>query len=251
MQRRIDCIVLGGGEWVEIGGKMFPKPLVPIGGKPMVAYIVDALDHSEVVARKVLVADAAAHPISSRFDGVARPGASLDGSIANGLAVLPVPTTWVLLVSSDIPLIRGDMVHAFVLEALLSEATLAAPIIERDLYEQRFPGSKRHYLSVKGGKAYKLGNMFMVNPGGLDAHAMELIHMAGDLKKNILKLALRFGLIMAARVVLGRAEIFQVEAAVSRMIGMKALSVELPFPELAYDVDTAEQAAEIERLLAV
>src|SRR5439155_24640822 len=83
---------------------------------------------------------------------------SLLENIRAGMAA--VETDRALYMTSDVPLLRGEMIDEFVERALPVEADLCASIVERRCMG-RFAGTRKPFIRLADG-AYQHGNLFMI-----------------------------------------------------------------------------------------
>jgi 2-C-methyl-D-erythritol 4-phosphate cytidylyltransferase len=99
-------------------GDMGPKALVPLAGRPLLAYALDDLQASRVTAAVVVVAPAAALDDFAKLMagggwdkvvGVVGGGATRQASVAAGLAALPPGLAYVAVHDAARPLAGGDL----------------------------------------------------------------------------------------------------------------------------------------------
>ena len=117
----MDAIVMAGGLGKRLG--MGEKPCIEILGKPLISYVVDALEGSEQIDR-IFVAVSPATPntesiVLNRYEGrvktISTGGGDYVGdmvyAVENAGIVDPV-----LIIMSDLPLIRPDLVDSIISE---------------------------------------------------------------------------------------------------------------------------------------
>jgi 2-C-methyl-D-erythritol 4-phosphate cytidylyltransferase len=119
-------------------GADVPKALMPVGGRPLVAWCVDALVASGRCGRLVIVAPAGherAVAAATGADGddlrVVAGGPTRAESVARGLAALPAGPAWVLVHDAARPLVDAALVGA-VLDGIgeADGAIAAAPLAD-------------------------------------------------------------------------------------------------------------------------
>ena len=129
------------------------KALIDVAGKPMVQWVLDALSDSEKVdnvivigltAKSRLTCKKPVHYISNQGRMLANIVAGVNKSIE-----LNKKTEYVLLVSSDIPALKGEMVDWLVDTTMQTKDDLYYGVCPRDVMEARFPASKRTYTKLK------------------------------------------------------------------------------------------------------
>jgi len=183
VQPAVSAVVLAGRANEGVFRELSDAPneaLIDIAGRPMLAYILDALTGSKSVGRVVVVGtpDVAQH----LPDGVdlLRAGNDVIANASLGLAAVDQQRP-ALLVTSDIPLITPEVIDGFVKQCLASPAELCYPAIPRGDAEARFPNVKRTYAKLREG-TYTGGNVFMIDPRvapKLASRAREIISPAG------------------------------------------------------------------------
>ncbi len=226
---------VSGAEW---------EALVPLAGRPMVAWVVEACLQAPSLQHVVLAGpdpgDAGTVLARARQEGrfsVVPPGDDLLGSVRQGLeglkAALP-GATGVLLVTGDVPLVDGAVLERF-LAAIPAGADVGYPIARRQNMERRFPGAARTYVRLRDGE-FTGGNALYLRL----AAAPQALRWAEALyaaRKQPLKLAMMFGPAVLVRVATRRATVAELELRLGRLAGLRAHAVEVTDPELAMDVD--------------
>jgi hypothetical protein len=230
-----------------------PKALIPILGRPMVAYVLDALLASGRVDQLVV----AGLPQDSGADlpGVTAylpPQAGMLENVEAGLAWLRRTNghaEYAALCSSDIPLITPEAI-AYVLDAPAQHPgyDLYYTVVEKSVMEARFPGSRRTYARIKEG-AFSGGdlNVLRIN---LAETRRDLWQKLIAARKSPLRQAELIGLWPLVKFVTRRFTIADAERLAVQVGGMRGRVVISPYPELAMDVDKPGQLAIIEAELA-
>lgn len=129
------------------------KALVDMAGKPMIQWVLDALNAAQQVDAIILIG------LSSKSDLVsAKPihylsnqGRMLSNIVAgvNKALELNKKTEYVLVVSSDIPTLKGEMVDWLVSKCMETKDEMYYGVCPRDVMEARFPDSRRTYTRLK------------------------------------------------------------------------------------------------------
>lgn len=211
------------------------KGLVPISGRPMVEYVIDALRSCADIDRICIVL-----PVEYSFAdlgdevGVAVASGSLPKVVKAGIDFLGTEKP-VLLLSADIPLITPEAISDFLNRCSKLRAELYYPIIGYGESERRFPDVKRTYCRIKEGR-FTGGNIMLIEPEVLVGN-IELIEHVYELRKSPLKLIRLLGLIFLLRFILGRLSISQIEERVSQMLEAVCAGVITPFIEIGVDID--------------
>lgn len=218
------------------------EALVPVAGRPMVDYVLDALLAARAVDGIVMVGP------PRGLDGVNEvpPGPSLWDNLAAGLGRLDSTDDSVLVVTSDIPLIDGRMVDGFVEAA--PPADLVYPVISKADTVAKFPGTERTYVRLRGAP-YTGGNLVLARPRAL-ARVRERAEKLVAHRKAPVKLALDVGPLLLLKFLLGRLSLAEAERRVSAVFDIEGRVVVSRDPEIGVDVDKPSDLALVEQVLA-
>ncbi len=130
------------------------KALVDVAGKPMIQWVLDALSGAKRVDNVILVGLSPKNQLTCRkpLHFVSNQGRMLPNIVAGVKKSLELDpdNQYVLLVSSDIPALKPDMVDWLVDACTETEDDLYYGICPRAVMEARFPGSRRTYTKLKG-----------------------------------------------------------------------------------------------------
>jgi GTP:adenosylcobinamide-phosphate guanylyltransferase len=129
------------------------KALVDVAGKPMIQWVLDALNAAQQVDAIILIGLSAKSELVSTKPThyVPNQGRMLANIVAgvNKALDLNRKTEYVLVVSSDIPALKGEMVDWLVSRCMETKDDLYYGVCPRDVMEARFPDSKRTYTHLK------------------------------------------------------------------------------------------------------
>lgn len=220
------------------------KALIPLGGKPMIAWVVEALAGSGLVQNIVIVGlepdEVDFGPVQVNFvHGV-------DGLVDNILAALDrlkqinPAAQKTLLVSSDIPLITPEIVRGFVDECGSQEADIYYAIVEQNTMEARFPGSKRTFVPFKGGR-YSGGDIFLADVSAPDKTDLDLFRSLTGSRKNYWQQARMLGFGFIFRFLFRMMTVEEAAQRASKIINLNARAVVTRFAELGMDLDKPHQ----------
>ncbi len=129
------------------------KALIDVAGKPMVQWVLDALGSSKEVDNVILIGlthksgltcKKPLHYISNQGRMLANIVAGVNKSIE-----LNKKTEYVLIVSSDIPTLKSEMVDWLAQTAMQTRDDIYYGVCPREVMESRFPTSKRTYTKLK------------------------------------------------------------------------------------------------------
>ncbi|AEB11127.1 molybdenum cofactor guanylyltransferase [Marinithermus hydrothermalis] len=228
----MNAVVLGGGSPDDSLARRYgvpAKPLVPVAGRPMAAYVLDALRASGVVDRVVYVGPAAGLEPAPEVV-LAQRGGMLE-NLEAGLSVAGEEKA--LVVSADDPFLTPEAVRWVVAHA--PEAALVYPVVPREAVEARWPGMRRTYARLREGQ-FTGGNLVLLDPA-LFRGALDMARRVIALRKRPLALARLVGLDILWKLLWGRLAIAEVEARASRILGVPLRALVTPYAEVGVDVD--------------
>lgn len=249
---KINAIILAGGkasdEIQQLTG-VTNRALVPIAGRSMIDYVVDALASSTSVDRIVVVGDV---PASSRYESVPDQGGLFDNLLA-GLKAAGGDFT--LVATSDIPFLTPDAVDDFVSTAAARNVDIGYPIVDMDAYKKRFADMKRTTVKLREG-TFTGGNMMLLRTEFMVGQQVR-IKQAYAARKNVLRLAMLLGPNVLMRLIVSQTlapsvlNLPLLEAAVGRVLGANATvaAVITQYPEIGTDVDKPDDIASAEKIL--
>jgi len=215
------------------------KALIPIAGKPMVVYVVDALAGSRYIRHIVVVAldPAAGVKFSVPVEYVPDAGGILANAEAGMQYVLAhYPDVDALLLSScDVPTITPSIVDAFIEECLRTDHDLYYSVVERPVMETRFPGSRRSYIHLTDGD-FAGGDVMLMRPS-LTLSNRDLWQDLANARKNALQQARLVGLWTFLRLVTHRLSLADAERRVQKALRICGRAVPFPYAEVGMDVD--------------
>jgi GTP:adenosylcobinamide-phosphate guanylyltransferase len=222
------------------------RAMAPFGDSTMLDHVVRAITASTIepdFADTIVIGNIVE---SSGYKVIADSG-TFTGNLAAGLR--EVSSRDLTLVSTaDIPFITTDGVNSFLRDAVElmkdEETVLVWPVIPVQLCYEKYPGIKRTAIKLHEGMLTG-GNVGLVRPQRL-LDCLPAINRAFEARKSPLKLAGILGPTVIARLLVSQAvapsllTIPFLEAAVSRLIGGKARAVICNLPEIATDIDRAQ-----------
>lgn len=235
----VTAVVLAGG---EAGDRMAAeagveaKALVALDGKPMGAYVLEALRACPEVDRIVYVGPTNVR-LRGLYDVSVASGARLVDSLALGLgaALAGSAVARLLVLTADIPWITGAGLSAFVASA--PDADLVYPAVTEAASLARFPHHRRTYARLREGRLTG-GNAVLLRAEAVP-RLLPLMDRAFRARKNPLALAGMFGADVLLAVLLGRAGIAELERRLERISGLRARALVTEDAALAADVDRA------------
>jgi len=129
------------------------KALIDIAGKPMIQWVLDALGDAKKVDNVIVIGLTPKSGLTCKkpIHYISNQGRMLANIVAGVKKSLELnkKTQYVLLVSSDIPAIKPDMVDWLVNTTMETRDDLYYGVCPRDVMETRYPTSKRTYTKLK------------------------------------------------------------------------------------------------------
>ena len=230
------AVVLAGGGIDRLAaeaGVAF-RALVPVSGKPLGSYVLDALAASRRVSRVVLVG---AEALPGAADVRLPAGERLVDSVALGCgAAIGLSARRLLLLSADLPWLSGQVVDRWLDQ--VPAADLVYPAIPRQAAMASFPGQRRTFVRLKSG-AYTGGNLFLVASAAVPG-LLPWIERAYRARKDPLSLARLIGVGTLVRLLLGRATLEGLAQRVGRLTGLEVRVEVTPEAAIGADVDRPE-----------
>jgi len=242
-------LAAGNGGDVAASAGVQAKALVPVAGRPLVSYVVEALRGAESVEEVVVI----------RGPQAALPGEALAGagqSAAAGerfadtiaAAAEAAGDRHVCLATADLPALTPEAVEATARFALDSGADLTYTINEIDAVAAAFPGTRRTTVRLREGR-FTGGNLAVARPDAL-LRSLARIESAFGRRKSIVGLTLLLGPRFLLGLALGRLSVADAAARGEAILGCRIAVHVSPYPEIGFDVDKPCDLELAERLLA-
>jgi len=219
------------------------KSLIPIVGKPMVYWVVKALQES------------------SRVDQIYIVGMSEEDQVDFGTEVIYVPNQnrhfdnivagmdaarehqpdvdFMLTVSADIPALQPQTIDWFVQTSENSGADLCYSVVQKEVMEAAYPNSRRSYVPVVEGKMCG-GDLFFVRIAIVHNNE-QLVRELLAKRKNVLQQARLLGFSTIVKFLFRRLSIKDAEGISKRVLNAVTHIVVSPYADLAMDVDKPHQ----------
>jgi CTP:molybdopterin cytidylyltransferase MocA len=230
------------------------KALVPLLGKPLIAYVLDALHQAEGIGRVFVVGAPEVVEYAARWERVSGvpDGHQLLRNAWRGLRA--ATTDRVLFCNPDQPLLRTEMVEDFLQRALPTEGDLVSSWVRHEDLGPYVEGE--HKFAKFGDGKYAHGNLFLVRR---DIPHMDRIKERLDriyaARKNNLKFAWALGPSLFGRflvsLVAGKMPSLNETLEIGgNKFGVNLKPVICPYPEIALDIDEPEDYAAAVRYLS-
>jgi GTP:adenosylcobinamide-phosphate guanylyltransferase len=219
------------------------KALIDVAGKPMIQWVLDALGGAKRVDNVILVGLSAKNELTCKkpIYYVSNQGRMLANIVAGVNKALEInkKNQYVLVVSSDIPTIRPEMVDWLVDTCMETKDDLYYGVCPKDVMEARFPGSKRTYTHLKDMDV--CGSDINITHVRMATEHLDMWESLIGTRKSPLKQASIIGL---GTLLALFTRLLTLEDAVTRVcdrIGIKGRAIVWPYAEPCMDVDKPSQ----------
>ncbi len=216
-----------------------PKALIPIHGRPMVAYVMDALAASRYINHVVVVGldEVPGETFAVPLDFLPDTNDILTNAevgLRHAAALSPAPDA-VLFSGSDVPLVTAAIIDTFIEQCLRTDHELYYGAVERSVMEARFPGSSRSYIHLRDGD-FAGGDISMLRPSVV-LENRALWQRLTEARKSPLKQARLVGLWPALLLLTRRLSLADAERRVAKVLNLHGRVIPFPHAEIAMDVD--------------
>ena len=218
------------------------KAVLPINGRPMIDYVLDAL-RAAGLKKPFHVSGFGADYNADLIQSPSAPGpaGSALAAVESGIE------TPILMTTCDHPLLTAEMVEAFVNGAKKSGADFCVGLAVKTVIDPAYPHVKRTYLNFKDTSTSGCNLFYIANDKGIDA--IRFWQSAQHHRKNPLKLASQFGVSIFFRYLFGQLTLDGAFKYASKCMKINAKPVILPFAEAAIDVDKPSDKTLVEEIL--
>lgn len=242
----IDVVIPAGGTISDDYARRIGTPhraLAPVGpdGKPVMQIVVDALRESGFVGRIIGVAAPAVAERITDVDLWLPAGESGPENILRGLEQC-LPTKPALVCTSDLPLLNGENVIDGLL-GLKTDADVAVGLVKVGDFWARFPDAPpSQFVHLGDIGPVTMGGLFQIRPDVL-ARNQKLLNAVFTARKSQWRMAGLLGPRLVGQFATRRLTLAAIVARAERLLGCRIdVVLEMP-PELAYDMDTADDYA--------
>ncbi len=223
---QVDAIILAGDK--------DGRALLPIGTRPMISWVVAALEASPSIRRLAVSGPPELETLLPPNVILVPAGRTTVESALNGAAAFP-GAEWLLMVTADIPLLKPAAVEDFLQRCQERPADIYYPIVSQEASEASYPGVKRTYVRLREG-TFTGGNMVLIKASALNTCASQGQKLV-RLRKSPLALSRLIGLGFILKFLTRQLTIAEAEERFSHLLGARGVGVITPYPEIGIDVD--------------
>jgi len=233
---------------LEIVEKVENKALIMLDNRPMIDYIVDALNNSENIDRILVVGPKnELYPyIGKKVDEILDPGNSIPGNMEIGFNYFNSDNN-LLLLTSDIPLITPEAIEEFLEICIKRKAYIGYPLITKEKIVKKYPETERTYVKMKEG-IFCGGNIVFFKPE-VFFQKKKLIKELFDNRKATWKYVKILGLKFIFKFLFKTLTLEEVEKRVTGILGYNSIAAMISYPEIMIDLDKPSDLKLIRKFL--
>jgi GTP:adenosylcobinamide-phosphate guanylyltransferase len=219
------------------------KALIDIAGKPMVQWVLDALGEAKNVDNVIVIGLSSRSGVTCKkpLHFLSNQGRLLANIVAGVDKALELNkrNKYVLVVSSDIPTIKPEMVDWLIETCMETKDDLYYGVCPKDVMEARFPGSKRTFTHLKDMDV--CGADMNITHVRMATEHLDMWEQLIGSRKSPLKSASIIGFGTLFKLATRQLTLDEGVSRVSQRIGIKGRAIVWPYAEPCMDVDKPHQ----------
>jgi len=219
------------------------KALIDVAGKPMIQWVLDALGEAKKVDNVIVIGLSPKSGVTCKkpIHYVSNQGRMLANIVAGVNKALEINkrNKYVLVVSSDIPTIKPEMVDWLVKTCMETKDDLYYGVCPRNVMEARFPDSKRTYTHLKDMDV--CGADINITHVRMATEHLDMWESLIGSRKSPLKQASLIGFGTLFALFTRRLTLEDAVRRVCERIGIKGRAIVWPYAEPCMDVDKPSQ----------
>jgi GTP:adenosylcobinamide-phosphate guanylyltransferase len=219
------------------------KALIDVAGKPMIQWVLDALGDARHVDNVIVMGLSPKSGVTCKkpmyfLSNQGRMLANIVTGVKKSLE-LDADNEYVLIVSSDIPTLKPEMVDWLVDTCMQTDDDLYYGVCKREVMEKRFPDSKRTYTRLKDVEV--CGSDISVSHVSMATEHLDMWESLIGTRKSPLRQAGMIGLDTFFQVFTRSITLEDLAAKISKRIGIRGRAIVWPHAEPCMDVDKPHQ----------
>ena len=219
------------------------KALIDVAGKPMIQWVLDALGDAKHVDNVIVMGLSPKSGVTCKkpLHFLSNQGRMLANIVTgvNKSLELDADNEYVLIVSSDIPTLKPEMVDWLVDTCMQTDDDLYYGVCKREVMEKRFPDSKRTYTRLKDVEV--CGSDISVSHVSMATEHLDMWESLIGTRKSPLKQASMIGLDTFFQVFTRSITLEDLATKISKRIGIHGRAIVWPHAEPCMDVDKPHQ----------
>ncbi|MEA2021115.1 MAG: nucleotidyltransferase family protein [Candidatus Caldatribacteriota bacterium] len=221
---------------LEISANVENKALILINDRPMINYVINALQESKNINKIVIVGPEKmlSKGIDRKIDKILNSGDTILENIEKGLNCFHSGDS-ALILTSDIPLITANAIDEFLEICIDKNADVGYPIITKERIMEKYPETERTYIKMKEGIICG-GNIVLLKPEVFFQNK-SLINELFENRKAIQKYVKILGFKFIIKFLFKILTFKDIEKRISEIVGYNSIAVNVSFPEMMIDLD--------------
>ncbi len=235
----MDALILAGGRdtnSLESHLKLSNKALLMINHIPMIEYVVNALNQAREIENIVVVGpqlDLAPH-IGKKVSRILESTDSIVENIKIGIDYINNDQK-IMILTSDVPLITGEMIDGFIKKCREQEAFFYYPFISKEIILKKYPETIRSYANLNEG-TFCGGNLVILSRSLFNKNKFlldEVYKNRKDIKKYVTLLGIKF----IIKYLFKCLTIKEIEDRATKIVGYPVKAIMVTDPEMMIDLD--------------
>ncbi|MHC2994371.1 MAG: nucleotidyltransferase family protein [Candidatus Atribacteria bacterium] len=233
---------------LEITANVENKALIMVKDKPIIEYVIDALNNSKNIDKVLVVGPRnELYPyIGKKVEEILEHGNSILENMEIGLNYFNSENN-LLLLASDIPLITSQAIDEFIKKCVEREAYIGYPLITKENIIRKYPETKRTYVNMKEG-TFCGGNIAFFKPE-VFFQKRELIKELYNNRKATWKYVKILGLKFILKFLFKTLTLDEIEKRLTKILDYKSIAVMVSYPEIMIDLDKPSDLEVIKKYL--
>ena len=219
------------------------KALIDVAAKPMVQWVLDALGEAKNVDNVIVIGLSSRSGVTCKkpIHFLSNQGRMLANIVAGVTKALELnkKNKHVLVVSSDIPTIKPEMVDWLIETCMETKDDLYYGVCPKDVMESRFPASKRTYTHLKDMDV--CGADMNITHVRMATEHLDMWEQLIGTRKSPLRSASIIGFGTLFKLATRQLTLDEAVSRVSQRIGIKGRAIVWPYAEPCMDVDKPHQ----------
>ncbi|NCP86101.1 MAG: hypothetical protein CO094_03325 [Anaerolineae bacterium CG_4_9_14_3_um_filter_57_17] len=219
------------------------KAMIDVAGKPMIQWVLDALSDAKSVDNVIIIGLTEKSGVTCRKPTTFLPNqgrmlANVVAGVAESQKITPAGN-YVLIVSSDIPALRAEMVDWLAKTSMETKDDLYYGVVTRETMEKRYPDSKRTWTRLKNMEVCG-ADINVIHVSMATEHLDTWENLLGK-RKSPLKQASVMGFDTLLMLLFRQLTIEDVVKRVMERINVRGRAILWPYAEAGMDVDKPHQ----------
>lgn len=232
-----------------------PKALIPIAGRPMIQWVLDAVLESKTIQTLLIIGLQNKINIGCPKKSIIQmqhAGGIADKLICGAKKIVTIcpDIEKIIWISADVPLITGEMLDWYSQEVFKYDFQASYQIVDQALMEAAFPGANRTLWKLKDRKIC-LADVNCIDINILTAAYDPNIKHTELFRKSPIRLILKIGLWPFISYLSGKMTEKKATSIIQNKYNFKLSLIKSKYPEMAMDIDRIDQYYLVEKLLKI